>query len=102
MFQPAASLTFGNARTVLDAGLQAIADGQDRIDFAGTKAADSSAVAVLLAWRRAAAARGAALTFANLPDGLRSLIALYDVAALLDVDAAGLPPPASRTDLPHH
>jgi phospholipid transport system transporter-binding protein len=97
MFQPGASLTFDNATAVLQAGLQAIAGGQAAVDFAGVTVVDSSAVATLLAWRRAAQASAKNLAFTNLPDNLRSLIALYDVSALLDAGA-----PTSRTDLPHH
>ena len=63
------------------------------------KAADSSAVATLLAWQRAAQARAVPLTFANLSDNLRSLIALYDVSALLGADSSAA---SSRSDLPHH
>ncbi|HEV7856188.1 MAG TPA: STAS domain-containing protein [Herminiimonas sp.] len=106
MFQPGASLTFDNAKTALDAGLQAIADGQSVIDFAGLTVVDSAAVATLLAWRRVAAARAMPLTFINLPDNLRSLIALYDVAELLDSAAAApagaVPSSTQRTDLLHH
>jgi phospholipid transport system transporter-binding protein len=96
MFQPGSSLTFDNASVVLQAGLQAIAGGQASIEFAGVTTVDSSAVAAMLAWRRAAAARSASLAFENLPDNLRSLVALYDVSALLNV------PAAARADLPHH
>jgi phospholipid transport system transporter-binding protein len=100
MFQPGASLTFDNANTVLQAGLQAIAGGQAVVDFTGVTIADSSAVATLLAWRRAAQARATPLTFANLPENLRSLIALYDVSVLLGAgSSAGS---SSRSDLPHH
>jgi phospholipid transport system transporter-binding protein len=95
MFQPDRSLTFDNAKAVLQAGLQAISDGQVSIDFAGVTTVDSSAVATLLAWRRAAAARSTPITFENMPENLRSLVALYDVSALLD-------PASSRSDLPHH
>lgn len=95
MFQPGASLTFDNAKIVLDAGLKAIGSGQTAIDFAGVVTADSSAVASMLAWRRAATARAAPLVFDNLPANLCSLISLYDVTTLID---SSLP----RTDLPHH
>lgn len=95
MFQPGTSLTFNNAKSALDAGLQAIAGGQAAIDFADVVAVDSAAVATMLAWRRAATARAVPLAFNNLPANLRSLISLYDVTALIDAD---LP----RTDLPHH
>lgn len=96
MFQPGASFTFANAKTLLQAGLQAIAGGQAVIDFAGLTTVDSSAVATLLAWRRAAQARSVPLAFSNAPDNLRSLIALYDVSALIDI------PSTARADLPHH
>jgi phospholipid transport system transporter-binding protein len=106
MFQPGASLTFDNAKTALDAGLQAIGAGQSVIDFAGLTVVDSAAVATLLAWRRVAAARAMPLAFINLPDNLRSLIALYDVAELLDSTAAApasaVPSSTQRTDLLHH
>jgi phospholipid transport system transporter-binding protein len=106
MFQPGASLTFDNAKTALDAGLQAIAGGQTVIDFSGLTIVDSAAVGTLLAWRRAAASRVTPLAFINLPDNLRSLISLYDVSELLDVDpaipGANALPSTPRTDLPHH
>lgn len=95
MFNAPADLTFDNARAALDAGLQAIGSGDCRVDLAAVTAADSSAVAVLLAWQRAAKARGAALTLHNMPASLDSLMALYDVRSLLQKEEA-------RTDLPHH
>ena len=102
MFQPGASLTFDNVKTALNDGLQAIAAGQTVIDFAALTAADSSAVATLLAWRRAAFAQSKPLAFVNLPDNLRSLISLYDVSELLTSTDSTTSSPASRTDLPHH
>ena len=95
MYQPGASLTFDNAKTALHAGLQAIAGGQTEIDFAQVKTVDSSAVAVALAWQRAARASAASLAFRNLPENLRSLIALYDIEALIGI---GNPHSAQ----PHH
>lgn len=95
MFQPGESLTFNNAQVVLANGLQAIAGGQTVIDFSNVVTVDSSAVAAMLVWRRAATARAASLAFNNLPANLSSLISLYDVKTLLD---ASLP----RADLPHH
>jgi phospholipid transport system transporter-binding protein len=83
MFRPTASLTVTNATSALEAGLQAIAEGQTEIDLADVTAVDSVAVATLLAWQRAASERGAALTFNNLPANLRSLVAVYGVADLL-------------------
>lgn len=82
-FRPALTLTFNNAQTVLDAGLRAIADGQTQIDLGDLTAVDSSAVATLLAWQRAARKSGKALTFKSLPANLQSLVALYGVGELL-------------------
>ena len=53
------------------------------IDFAGITGVDSSAVALLLEWRRMAARRGKALAFANLPANLMALAELYGVAELI-------------------
>lgn len=65
------------------AGLQAITSGQQVFDFSGVTAIDSAAVAVLLAWQRAARARSLALSFINVPPALQSLASLYGVADLL-------------------
>lgn len=78
-------MTFDTAKAALQAGLQAIADGQREIDFSGVTTVDSSAVSVALAWQRAARAQGLQLAFHNLPENFRSLITLYDVSELLGV-----------------
>ena len=53
------------------------------IDFSGITAVDSSAVALLLEWRRQAVSRGKRLEFVNLPPNLLALAGLYGVAELL-------------------
>jgi phospholipid transport system transporter-binding protein len=83
MVLSAESLTFANARLVLTEGLRAIAAGQPEIDLSRLATVDSSAVATLLAWKRAAAARNAPLALTNLPASLQSLAGLYGVAELL-------------------
>ena len=82
-FETAATLTHESARSALDAGLSRIATGATEVDCASLKQFDSSALAVLLAWQRAAAARGATLTVVNLPSGLASLAQAYGVDTLL-------------------
>lgn len=77
------TLTVINAKAALDQGLAAIRGGQTVFDLATVKTADSSAVAVLLAWQRAARKSGVALSYVNLPASLKSLAALYGVDALL-------------------
>ena len=83
MVLSAESLTFANARLVLTEGLRAIAAGQPEIDLSRLATVDSSAVATLLAWKRAAAARNTPLALTNLPASLQSLAGLYGVETLL-------------------
>lgn len=88
------------AKSLYDAGLAAVLAGQASIDLAELTAADSTAIAALIGWRRAALQKGRALTFTNVPANLRSLAALYGVAELLQTGSAAAAP--QRADLPHH
>jgi len=58
------------------------------IDFAGIDGVDSSAVALLLEWRRQALKRCKTLEFVNLPANLLALAELYGVADLIQAGAA--------------
>lgn len=82
-FETAATLTHDSAKSALEAGLSRIAAGATEVDCAPLKQFDSSALAVLIAWQRAANARGAALAVVNLPSGLASLAQAYGVDTLL-------------------
>ncbi|MBI3712728.1 MAG: STAS domain-containing protein [Burkholderiales bacterium] len=70
-------LNLRNAVTAQQAGLHAIAAGADSIDLAALTSVDSSAVAVLLSWVRAAQAANRPLTFTGAPANLLSLVSLY-------------------------
>jgi phospholipid transport system transporter-binding protein len=83
VFRPTLTLTANNAKATYDSGLRAIEEGQTEIDLAQLTAVDSAAVATLLAWQRAANARGASLAYKNIPANLSSLADLYGVAGLL-------------------
>ncbi|MDE1180669.1 STAS domain-containing protein [Paraburkholderia sp.] len=82
-FETGTTLTHASAKVTLAAGLQRIAAGATGVDCAPLAQFDSSALAVLLAWQRAAVARGAALDIVNLPAGLASLAQAYGVDTLL-------------------
>ncbi len=84
------ALTVQNAKAALAQGLQAIKAGQTVFDLGTVQVADSSAVAVLLEWKRAARKAGAALSYINLPASLQSLAALYGVDAFLVESPANL------------
>jgi phospholipid transport system transporter-binding protein len=81
------ALSFESLPTVLEKSRQYTAreDLPDRltIDFAAITEVDSSAVALLLEWRREAARRGKTLQFVNLPANLLALADLYGVTGLL-------------------
>jgi len=85
-------LTFATIPDVLtqSAEFEARPDLPDRlvIDFVGVSGVDSSAVALLLEWRREALRRGKSLVFTNLPANLVALARLYGVADLIQPPAA--------------
>jgi len=88
MFQAASDITHETANAVLKAGLKRIGEGAVQVDCAPLTHFDSSALAVLLAWRRAAAKRGGGLTVINVPVTLASLARAYGVDAVAFGDAA--------------
>ena len=53
------------------------------LDFSAVTGVDSSAVALLLEWRRQAGDRGKRLEYVNLPANLLALAQLYGVAELI-------------------
>ncbi len=72
-----------NARGLLDAGRSALQPGEMVIDLSAVVEVDSSAVAVMLGWLRAAAISRSTLRFAQIPASVRSLAELYGVTELL-------------------
>ena len=82
-FESGATLTHESAKAAFEAGLQRIAAGATGVDCAPLAQFDSSALAVLLAWERAAQARGTPFEIVNLPAGLASLAQAYGVDTLI-------------------
>ena len=76
-------MVMDNARGLLDAGRQLLQHGAQVFDFSQVAVADSSAVAVMLGWLRAADQSRSTLIFAEIPPGVRSLAELYGVTDLL-------------------
>lgn len=77
------ALTFADAAAVFAAASALPLPAAGVIDLAGMDPADSSALAVMLALKRRAAAEGAHLTFAAIPSGILTLANVYGVEELL-------------------
>jgi phospholipid transport system transporter-binding protein len=82
-FNAGATLTHASATAALAQGLAQIDAGATVVDCAALAQFDSSALAVLLAWQRAARARGVALDILHLPPKLASLAQAYGIDTLL-------------------
>ncbi len=87
MFETGEEITHGTAKAVLKTGLKQIADGATQLNCAPLVRFDSSALAVLLAWRRAAAQRGGTLQILRVPAALQSLARAYGIDHLAFGDA---------------
>ncbi|KVK85130.1 anti-anti-sigma factor [Burkholderia ubonensis] len=83
-FAAGSTLTHASAKAALASGLAQIGAGATAVDCAALAEFDSSALAVLLAWQRAAKARGARLDILNFPPKLASLAQAYGVDALIN------------------
>lgn len=78
-FRVPSRVLLDDAAAVLQQGVVAIAAGEREVDLADVTMSDSSLVACLLAWRRAAQASGAPLSVTNPSPRVRGLAALYGV-----------------------
>jgi phospholipid transport system transporter-binding protein len=76
-------VTLANVADVLRRGCEELRTGVRTIDLGEVTELDSSLLATLFAWMRAAKANDAELAYANLPEGLMTVARLYGVADLL-------------------
>ncbi|HAT33195.1 MAG TPA: hypothetical protein DCW29_20810 [Janthinobacterium sp.] len=95
--QSLTSLTVHNATPALEQGVAAIKAGQTTFDLRNVAAVDSAAVAVMLAWQKAAQDAGVQLQVKNLPANLQSLTKMYGVCSLVSGALS-----ACGQDDPHH
>ncbi len=91
-------VTFDNLIALREAGEDAIAGSGDQtvVDVSGLESANSLAVALLMAWFRAAERLGKALSFTGLPDELISIIELSGMDAVLPIENAAEAPGEAR------
>lgn len=76
-------MTLANASALEEKGLALLPTSSGVVELQGVAELDSSALAVIFAWQRAAKAAGREVRIAHPPESLLSLAALYDVADLL-------------------
>ncbi len=76
-------MTLDRAEALLAAGIAALRPGSWRVDLSAVGEADSSAIAVMLGWLRAAPAVSAKLQFEQVPEGIAALAELYGIRELL-------------------
>jgi phospholipid transport system transporter-binding protein len=82
-FVVAGSMTLETASALLASGVSALGQGDPVFDLAAVDDVDSSGLAVLFGWQRAAQEQGKALRVVNPPHNLISLAEVYGVADLL-------------------
>jgi len=78
------ALTFETADAALEQGIAAIRAGETVFDLGGVRTADSSGVALLLAWQRRARDAGQKLSFINVPANIDALANLYGLDGVLE------------------
>ena len=76
-------VTFENVKQVLEEGLRHVQEGIGTVDLAEVSELDSSLLAAMLAWLRAARHGKGGLVFSNLPEDLSMLAGVYGVEALI-------------------
>jgi phospholipid transport system transporter-binding protein len=78
------NIVMDSANALLDASKALMLVENALVDFAQVKDVDTSAVSLLLEWRRRAKAEGKPLSFVNFPANLTNLVALYGVEDLIN------------------
>jgi phospholipid transport system transporter-binding protein len=76
-------MTLPVAKQLLDEGRQLFDRSDAVIDLARVSEVDSTGLAVMLEWIRSAQRQNHRLSFANIPDNLKSLADVYGVSELL-------------------
>ena len=80
-------VTLDNTVELLARGNELFAVPQVTVDLGAVTEVDSSALSLLLEWRREAHRQGRTIRFHNLPANLKSLAKLYGVTELLSAES---------------
>lgn len=79
-------ITLESTLALLAQGREMFTSPQITVDLQGVTEVDSSALSLLLEWRREAAGSGRSIRYLNLPANLKSLAELYDVTELISAE----------------
>lgn len=80
------AMNYANARRLLELGIAEITQGGRVFDLEPVRELDSASLALVFAWQRAAAERGAKVSVRNPPPSLLTIAQLYGVSDLLPLD----------------
>ena len=78
-------MSLANSAQIAELGIDAIRGGDASFDLSAVRTCDSSALAVLLAWQRAAHANGHALQLTGVPQDMVTLATVYGVKDVLAI-----------------
>jgi len=79
-------ITLDGVVALLDTGNQLFTAPEVAVDLAGVTDVDSSALSLLLEWRREAGRNGRKIRYLNIPANLQSLAKLYGITELLSAE----------------
>lgn len=77
-------VTIGNVTQLMAEGNRLFTAAEITLDLSQVTEVDSTAVSLLLEWRRAARRDNRRIAYVNLPENLKSLAALYGVTELIE------------------
>ena len=77
-------VVIGTAKSILTASESLTINNNIVIDFEQVEDIDTTAVSLILEWKRRAIKENQTIQFVNLPANLKSLVQLYDVEDLIE------------------
>ena len=83
-WQLSGDVVVGSAKTILTASQGFSITSETKVDFAQVTDIDTTALSLILEWKRRAQTENKTLSFVNLPANLNSLAALYGVNELIN------------------
>ena len=83
-WQLSGDVVVGSAKAILTASQGFSITSETKVDFAQVTDIDTTALSLILEWKRRAQTENKTLSFVNLPANLNSLAALYGVNELIN------------------